>query len=105
QALAELPGRLDAFQQDLLDAARKYREENSYRGVTEFGELKEIIEGEGGFVYTGWNGDPKVEQWVKEEIKATTRVIPDAEFASEEPPTKCISGDDAKVEVVWSRAY
>ena len=105
QALAELPGRLDAFQQDLLDTARRYREANSYRGVTDFGELKEIIEGEGGFVYTGWNGDPKVEQWVKEEIKATTRVIPDAEFASEEPPTKCISGDDAKVEVVWSRAY
>jgi prolyl-tRNA synthetase len=105
QALSELPGRLDAFQQDLLEAARVYREENSYRGITDFGELKEIIEGEGGFVYTGWNGDPKVEEWIKEELKATTRVIPDPEFASEEPPTKCISGEEAKMEVVWSRAY
>jgi prolyl-tRNA synthetase len=105
QALAELPSRLDDFQNHLLDTARAYREENSYRGVTDFGELKEIIEGDGGFVYTGWNGDPEVEQMVKDELKATTRVIPDAEFASEEPPTKCISGDEAKVEVVWSRAY
>ena len=105
QAVAELPDRLEAFQQSLLDTARAYREKNSYRGINTFDELKEIIEGEGGFVYTGWNEDPKVEQWIKDELKATTRVVPDTEFASDEAPTKCISGDDAKVEVVWSRAY
>jgi len=63
------------------------------------------MEGEGGFVYTGWNGDPAVEAMVKDETKATLRVIPDAEFRSGAPPARCISGDEAKMEVLWSKAY
>jgi prolyl-tRNA synthetase len=67
--------------------------------------LKEIIDGPGGFVYTGWSGDPAVEEMVKEQTKATIRVIPDAEFQSDTAPRKCIGGGDAKMEVVWSKAY
>ena len=105
QVISEMPARLDRFQAALLDAAKARREANSHRGVTDLSRLKEIMEGEGGFVYTGWNGDPKVEEMVKEETKATLRVIPDAEFSSESPPSKCISGDEAKMEVIWSKAY
>ena len=105
QALAEVPDRLDAFQRALLEGARRRREERSFRGVSELGELKEIMEGGGGFVYTGWSGDPSVEEKVKEETRATIRVIPDPEFRSETPPERCIGGDEAKMEVVWSRAY
>ncbi len=105
QALAEVPDRLDTFQRALLEGARRRREERSFRGVSELGELKEIMEGGGGFVYTGWSGDPAVEEKVKEETKATIRVIPDPEFRSETPPERCIGGDEAKMEVVWSRAY
>lgn len=82
------------------------REANSYRGVTEWGQLAEILEGEGGFVYTGWSGDPAVEARIKEEFKATLRVIPDPEFRSDTAPARCISGEGAAAhEVVWARAY
>ncbi|MBW3535121.1 MAG: hypothetical protein KY453_07885 [Gemmatimonadetes bacterium] len=101
-----LPERLDHFQRALLDGARARREASSHRGVTDWGEMKEILESKGGFVYTGWSGDPAVEARAKEEMKATIRVIPDEEFRSETPPGRCISGEgDAKMEVIWARAY
>ena len=105
QAVGELPARLATFQEKLLQRARARREERSIRGVSTIGELKEIMEGAGGFVYTGWSGDPGVEERVKEETKATARVIPDDEFRSPTPPASCIGGGEAKMEVLWSRAY
>jgi len=105
QALAAMPGLLEDFQARLLRAAKDRREANSYRGVTDFGQLKEIMDGPGGFVYTGWSGDPAVEERVKQETKATARVIVDPEFRSPSAPTKCIGGGEAKVEVAWAKAY
>jgi prolyl-tRNA synthetase len=104
-AVEGMAGRLEAFQANLLKAAVERREANSHRGVQTLDELREIMEGEGGFVYAGWNGDRAVEEMVKEETKATIRVIPDPEFRSETPPTRCISGGDAKMEVVFAKAY
>jgi prolyl-tRNA synthetase len=97
--------RLEAFQAQLLRAAIDRREANSHRGIKDLGELKEIMDGPGGFVYTGWSGDPAAEERVKEETKATIRVLPDPEFRSDKPPTVCVGGGPAKVEVVWSKAY
>jgi len=105
QAIAEMPARLDAFQASLLEAAKARREENSYRGVEDIGQLNEIMESGGGFVYTGWSGDPEVEERVKEETKATLRCIPDEEFRSSTAPTRCIGGGESKMEVVWDRSY
>ena len=69
-------------------------------------ELEEALDQGAGFVYTGWSGDPAVEQEVKDRTKATSRVIPSEEFRSETPPERCISGEgEAKHEVVWARAY
>ena len=105
-AVSLMPDRLEAFQRELLAEARKRREENSHRGVTDWNEMKEILETKGGFVYTGWNGDPAVEQRAKEELRATIRVIPDEEFRSQSAPSKCISGNgSSRMEVVWARAY
>ena len=106
EALATIPERLEAFQARLLEAAKVRREENSYRGVESVGELAEIMESSGGYVYTGWSGDPAVEERIKDETKATLRCIPGEEFRSAETPTKCIGGEgDATMEVVWARAY
>jgi prolyl-tRNA synthetase len=103
EAVARL---LQQIQDDLLAAARARREANSHRDVTSYDRFKEIMEGPGGFVYAGWNGDPAVEARVKEETKATIRVIPDAEFRSPGAPTKClVTGEPAKHEVVWAKAY
>jgi prolyl-tRNA synthetase len=74
--------------------------------VTSYAQFKEIMEGPGGFVYAGWNGDPAIEAKVKEETKATIRVIPDPEFRSAEAPTTClVTGEPAKHEVIWAKAY
>jgi prolyl-tRNA synthetase len=105
QALAELPQRLEAFQAQLLERARARREANSHRGVTSLGELKEILDGPGGFVYTGWSGDPAVEERVKEETKATLRCIPGEDFRSSDAPEQCIGGGESQMEVVWAKAY
>ena len=105
QALAELPQRLEDFQAQLLERARARREANSHRGVKTLEELKEILDGPGGFVYTGWSGDPAVEERVKAETKATLRCIPDADFRSETGPTRCSGGGESKMEVMWARAY
>ena len=105
-AISLMPDRLEAFQRELFERAKKRREENSHRGVTDWNEMKEILDGPGGFVYTGWSGDPEVEKRAKDELKATIRVIPDEEFRSASAPTKCIGGGGAsKMEVIWSRAY
>ncbi|MGH7711228.1 MAG: proline--tRNA ligase, partial [Gemmatimonadaceae bacterium] len=97
---------LATMQGDMLKAAVERREANSVRGPITYHKFREIMEGTGAFVYAGWCGDPDVEAKVKEETKATIRVIPDPEFRSPEPPTTCLyTGKPAKHEVVWARAY
>ncbi|HSH74550.1 MAG TPA: His/Gly/Thr/Pro-type tRNA ligase C-terminal domain-containing protein, partial [Longimicrobiales bacterium] len=106
QAIAELPSRLEAFQGDLLEAARRRRDENTVRGAGSLDELAEALDGGAGFVLTGWSGDPAVEVAVKERTKATLRVLVDEEFRSSRTPTRCVSGEAASVaEVAWARAY
>ena len=97
---------LAGIQSDLFAAAKARREAATYRGEISYDRFKEIMDGPGGFVYAGWNGDPAVEARVKEETKATIRVIPDAEFRSAEAPKTCmVTGQPAKHEVVWAKAY
>ncbi|MEY4608263.1 MAG: hypothetical protein RL625_480 [Gemmatimonadota bacterium] len=97
---------LETIQADLFAAAKARREANSHRNVTSYAQFKEIMAGPGGFVYAGWNGDPAIEAKVKEETKATIRVIPDPEFRSAEAPTTClVTGEPAKHEVLWAKAY
>ena len=105
-AIADIPSRLERFQKALLARAIERREANSYRGVTEYAKLREIVEGPGGFVYAGWCGSAECEAKVKEETKATIRCIPFEEFRSSEAPAKCLVCDsDAAHEVIWARAY
>ncbi len=99
EALAEM-------QQELYDAAKARREANSHRGVSDYARFKEIVDGPGGFIYAGWCGSAECEQKVKEETKATIRVLPSEEFRSAEPPERClVCGGKARHEVIWARAY
>lgn len=97
---------LGTIQSDLFTAAKARRDAATHRGDISYARFKEIMEGPGGFVYAGWNGDPAVEAQVKEETKATIRVIPDAEFRSADAPRTCmVTGQPATHEVVWAKAY
>jgi prolyl-tRNA synthetase len=110
QPIAGLPGWLplamDQMQRALLDAARARREAATLRGPKNRQEFIDFLEGNGGFVYAGWCGDPAVEAEIKAQTKATIRAIPDVEFRSPEAPTTCVwTGQPARHEVVWAKAY
>ena len=97
---------LDTIQAQMFADAKARREASTIRGGLSYAQFRELMDGEGGFVYAGWNGDPAVEAQVKEETKATIRVIPDAEFRSPTAPTTCmVTGQPAKHEVLWAKAY
>ena len=105
-AVSGMGALLDSIQQSLLAAALRRREEGSHRGAIDFDTFKERIESQGGFFFAGWCGDAACEERVKEESKATIRVLPDEEFRSAEKPKSCmVCGRDATVEAVWARAY
>src|SRR5262249_35978328 len=94
------------IQEDMLIAARDRREQNSVRHKISYGDFKELMEGKGAFVYAGWCGSPECEKQIKEETKATIRVLPDEEFRSAEAPATCLKcGREATAEAVWARAY
>jgi prolyl-tRNA synthetase len=96
----------EAMQRALLEAARARREAASLRGPKSKAEFVDFLKGDGGFVYAGFCGDPAVEAEIKEQTKATIRVIPDEEFRSKEAPTTCIwTGRPAVCEAVWAKAY
>jgi prolyl-tRNA synthetase len=97
---------LTAIQENLLVTARERRESNSIRGNIDYARFREIMDGEGAFVYAGWCGSAACEAQIKEETKATIRVLPDPEFRSAVAPTHCLKcGEPSVAEALWARAY
>ncbi|MGH7719799.1 MAG: proline--tRNA ligase [Gemmatimonadaceae bacterium] len=102
----EVESLLESIQDSLLDAARTRREANSVRGGVSYDRFREIMEGDGAFVYAGWCGGAECEAAIKEETKATIRVLPDEEFRSSEPPHRCLRcGESSDTEAMWAKAY
>src|SRR5689334_3017816 len=97
---------LERIQNDMLVTARDRREANSIRGPITYDRFREIMDGEGAFVYAGWCGSADCEAQIKEETKATIRVLPDEEFRSAEGPRTCLKcGKAATDEALWAKAY
>jgi prolyl-tRNA synthetase len=95
----------DQMQRQLLENARTRREAASLRGANKEQFLAHL-EKVGGFIYGGFCGDARCETDIKEQTKATIRVLPDAEFRSPDIPTRCMWCDGASVaEAMWARAY
>ncbi len=96
---------MDDMQAALLQAAKARREANSLRGASK-DEFIARMAGEGGFVYGGFCGDAACEAEIKEQTKATIRVLPDPEFRSPVAPTTCLWCNKPSVaEAVWAKAY
>jgi prolyl-tRNA synthetase len=103
EEVAEL---LATIQDDMLTAARERLDRNSIRGPITYDRFRELMDGDGGFVFAGWCGSAECEAQVKEDTKATIRVLPDEEFRSAEAPTQCLRCDKrATAEALWARAY
>jgi prolyl-tRNA synthetase len=93
---------LDQIQKNLYDKALAFRENNSYY-VDSWDEFKEITENKGGFIYAHWDGTPETEEKIKEETKATIRVIP---MNNPLETGKCIySGKPSIQRVVFAKGY
>jgi len=96
---------MERMQTELLETARARVEAASIRGATRQ-QFLEHVEGSGGFVYAGFCGRPECETEIKEQTKATIRVLPDPEYRSPEPPAACMwCGQPSVAEAVWARAY
>jgi prolyl-tRNA synthetase len=97
---------LSIMQTDMRVNAFERREAHSIREEISYDRFREVMEGDGGFVYAGWCGSTDCETAVKEETKATIRVIPDEEFRSAEEPTRCLKcGSASRFEALWAKAY
>jgi prolyl-tRNA synthetase len=102
---ASLQGIMDQMQTDLLETSRARREAASIRGATKEQFLAHIA-GDGGFAYGGFCGRSSCEEEIKQQTKATIRVLPDEEFRSPVAPTTCMwCGEPSVSEAVWAKAY
>jgi prolyl-tRNA synthetase len=98
----EIPKLLDEIQNGLFQQALTFRQENT-NTVGNYEEFKELISTEGGFVRCGWDGEPETEAAIREETKASIRLIP---FDENPEGMTCIySGKPAKHEVIFAKAY
>jgi len=93
---------MDEIHQNIYQKALDFRENNiSY--VDTYDEFKEVLDTKGGFIYAHWDGTDETEQMIKEETKATIRLIP---LEQEEEDGVCIySGQPSKGRVVFAIAY
>jgi prolyl-tRNA synthetase len=93
---------LDHIQANLYNKALDFRENNTFR-VDSWDEFKRVLDTTGGFIAAHWDGTPETEEKIKEETKATIRVIP-----LNNPPEKgkCVySGKPSEGRVIFARAY
>ena len=99
----ELPDRLGSLmgeiQENMLRQAESFRDANT-RKAGSYEEFKEIIGQKRGFVVAPWDGTEETEQKVKEDTKATIRLLP---FEWEEGED-LISGRPGRT-AIFARAY
>jgi len=96
-------GLLKDIQANLFAKALKHREEKTTK-VDSWAEFKDVLENKGGFILAHWDGTPETEDKIKEETKATIRLIP-LEDEYKTAGTCVYSGKDSNQIVVFAKAY
>jgi len=99
-AAARLSGILDAIQKELLERARAFVAAQTTR-VRTYDEFKQVMAERRGFIVAGWNGDAAVEARIKDETKATIRVVP----MGDPVEAPCVVTGQKGREVVFAQAY
>jgi len=94
---------LDEIQRALFQRALEFREKNTFY-TESYDEFKQIIE-QRGFARVKWAEDSEAELAIKEETKATLRVIPFDQPEGGVSGSSIYSGKPATCEAVFARAY
>jgi prolyl-tRNA synthetase len=90
---------LGEIQANMLRQATEFRDQNTRYAWT-YDEFKELIESKRGFVVAPWDGTKETEQRIKDETKATIRLLP---FDQQEGKD-LVSGKPGQI-AVFARAY
>lgn len=92
---------LEDIQKNILEKARRYRDERIYE-CNDYEEFKERIK-DGGFFLCHWDGTKETEAKIKEETQATIRCVP---FGYEQTEgIDMVSGKPSKCRVIMARSY
>jgi prolyl-tRNA synthetase len=98
----EIAGLLEAVQKNIFNSALEYRKANTHF-AKDYKEFQQILSEKTGFIEAYWAGSNEDEAKVKEETKATIRVIP---FDQKNEPGTCMfTGKATSTKVVFARAY
>jgi prolyl-tRNA synthetase len=94
---------LEDIQAGLFHRALAFRKENTRR-IDGYEEFRGFMEGDGGFAESGWCGDAACEAKIKDQTKATIRVLP---LGRESPGDRaCVCcGEQAKEIAVFAKSY
>jgi prolyl-tRNA synthetase len=93
---------LDDIQSNIFKKALDFRQ-NNIREANSWDEFKELLEKEGGFISAHWDGTAETEEKIKEETKATIRLIP---LNNNKEEGKCVySGKTSKERVIFAKSY
>ena len=90
---------LTGIQDNMLAQATEFRDANT-RHAGSYKEFKEIIAEERGFVVAPWDGTEETEQKIKDDTKATVRLLPDERREGED----LVSGRPGE-SAIFARAY
>jgi prolyl-tRNA synthetase len=93
---------LGEIQENIFKKADEFRKANTFY-IDEWDEFVNTLDNRGGFIMSHWDGTAETEEKIKNETKATIRIIP---FDSPEEEGKCIySGKPSKCRVLFARSY
>ncbi len=102
QVVDRVEALMEEIQQNLYTRALNFRTENTHKADS-WDEFRQILEGKGGFIEAHWDGTAETEQRIKEETRASIRLIP---FDENKEAGKCVySGKPSERRVVFARAY
>jgi prolyl-tRNA synthetase len=94
---------LEEIQNNLFHRALIFRKDNTH-SIDNYDEFKKIMNDKSGFIETGWCKDGACEEKIKEETKATIRVLPLGRESNEHK--KCIyCGRPSQALAVFAKAY
>lgn len=103
QAVPVIRKLLDDIQNNLYRKALLFRQQNTHQ-ISDYKKFKEVIENPSGFIEAIWCGAAVCEDSIKQETKATIRVLPLGREVKD--GSSCIyCGKKAKHQVVFAKAY